>query len=102
MDCAVCLFLDLDSQEVPYISLVIDGELLGAGVQVSHYLVDGPCVRAEHDAVIDVYQEEDGASIIEAGIKFAWCKANFSHALVHILTPSAASLFLPIHVAYEF
>ena len=52
---SIVLLLDLNSQNVANVALIIDGEALGAGMQVSDYPIDGPIVRAKHDAVIDIH-----------------------------------------------
>ena len=68
---------------------------------VSDHLIDGPIVRAENDAVINVDQEDYGPTVIETWVKFAWREADFVHALVHVFVPYMASLLLTIQTLYQ-
>ena len=100
-DGSVVLFLHLYSQKVADVALVIDSESLGASMQVGDHPVDGLIIRAKNNAVVDVYKEHDRPTVTEASVKFAWRKADFMHALVHVFVPYTASLFLAIHIAYQ-
>ena len=98
---SIILLLDLNSQKVTNVALIIDGEVLGAGTQVGDYPIDGPIISGKYNAVVNIHQEYHRPAIIEAWVKFAWCEADFMHAPVHVFVPDPASLFLTINIAYQ-
>ena len=68
LDGSVIEFLHLYAQEVPNVALVIDGESLGACMQVSDHCINGPIIEAKDNTVIDVDQEDDWPTVIETWV----------------------------------
>ena len=48
------------------------GEILSAVAQVCDDLINGFVVGAEDDAIIDVDQEDDGLTVVQARVELAW------------------------------
>ena len=73
-NCAIILLLDLNPQEITNVSLIINHEVLRAGVQVIDYLVDGRIVGAKNDAVVNIHQEDYQAMVIKARVNLLGVK----------------------------
>ena len=88
---AIAELLNLDAQEVPDVSLIINGESVRA------------CMQVRDDGVyrMDVGIEDDAVVVIETRIESARLEANFLHALVHVFVPYTTCLLLSIYVVHQ-
>ena len=97
--CVSMMFLDLYAQKVADVALIIDSALVGVCAQICDNLIDGLAAWPQNKAIVNVDQEHDGPTVVEARIELAQLEADFAHSLVHEIVPHTAGLFLAIHVS---
>ena len=98
---SVAEFLNLDTEEVTDVSLIINGEVVRACSQVRDDGIDRVSVGTEDDAVVNVDKEYDRPAVVKTWVKSTGLETNFLHALVHVFVPYTTCLLLPVHVAHQ-
>ena len=63
-DGPILMVLYLNAQKIANITLIINGEMEGAGTQVGNDLIDGLTAWTKNDAVVNINQEHYGPMVV--------------------------------------